>query len=593
VVIVSNSRVFIEQSRFLFETLWGKAVPAEQRIRELEEGAPVETTLPIEGAENVLRAMLAMRANAKKRVDIYMHANGVSLTAGMDQLREGLPKLKERGVRVRYLTEITKDNLQYCKQLAALAAMEMRHTTGLKGNFGINETEYITIDPFIGGELPARGLYSNNRVMVYQQQQYFDTLWQRATPAQERMREIEEGVEPEFIEIINDGVRAAELMMDFARSVRKEAQLILPSPKTMARTEKLGVWNLLVDAANSHGAEIRIITPITEENAALARQITDRAPGIKMLKGPASATGLFVQDGKRYFRAEYRNPDAGEVAEAISRVVYSNSASGVKSFKSIFETLWKQSELYEALRVANEKLVLQDRMQKEFINIAAHELRTPIQPILGVANLKAAEFADGKEEAASITKTEMEIISRNAKRLQRLSSDILEMARIEGGQFRLNVEEFDLDDVILPLVQDAQSEASSSGKALKISYSAPLARRGHLVLKGDKGRITEVIWNLLNNAIKFSESGTISISAEKGNIDGGPVAVVTVRDTGRGIDPDILPRLFGKFVTKSDKGTGLGLYISKSIVEAHGGKIWAQNNADGKGATFTFTLPLG
>jgi signal transduction histidine kinase len=379
-------------------------------------------------------------------------------------------------------------------------------------------------------------------------------------------------------------------MVDFAKSVRKEAQLILSQPKTMEQAGKLGMLDHLIHAANSYGAEIRVISPITNENSELARQIMNQAPNIQILAGPVSTAGLFVQDGERYLKAEDKDPNAAETAEATSRVIYSNSKNGVKSFKSIFETLWKQSELYEQLRIANEKLILHDNMQKEFINIAAHELRTPIQPILVTVELLDLQFSSEQEkttkEKGEITRDELAILVRNAKRLERLSSNILDIARIESGTLHLTIQEFDLNDVILPLVQDARNEIKNRGKEDVITQYAPSDI--NIVLKGDKDRLSEVVWNLLDNATKFTEKGAISVVTRKDD----NYITITVKDSGSGINSDVLPKLFTKFVTKSEKGTGLGLFISKSIIEAHGGKIWAENNNDGKGATFTFTLPL-
>ena len=122
-------------------------------------------------------------------------------------------------------------------------------------------------------------------------------------------------------------------------------------------------------------------------------------------------------------------------------------------------------------------------------------------------------------------------------------------------------------------------------------YSHNRHKKNQSSVNADKVRICEVISNLLGNAIKFTtkEAGrNITIKAEKKDSQ----AIVSIKDTGSGIDPEIKPKLFSKFVTNSPGGTGIGLFISKSIVEAHGGRIWAENNADGKGATFTFSLPL-
>jgi signal transduction histidine kinase len=242
-------------------------------------------------------------------------------------------------------------------------------------------------------------------------------------------------------------------------------------------------------------------------------------------------------------------------------------------------------ESNKLLAAANEQLKVHDKMQREFINIAAHELRTPIMPILGEAEFIKHQF-DNKKKTVEIEKEQVSLIIRNAKRLDRLASDILDVAKIESQSLKLNKERFNLKAVLSAAVQDLGDHiAKNIGNhpSLQVLYNA-----NDIIVLADKERITRVISNLLSNALKFTEEGYVSISAEKKGKD----VIVTVQDTGAGIDPEILQRLFSKFVTKSEKGTGLGLYISKNIVEKHGGKIWAENNADGKGATFVFSIPI-
>jgi signal transduction histidine kinase len=234
------------------------------------------------------------------------------------------------------------------------------------------------------------------------------------------------------------------------------------------------------------------------------------------------------------------------------------------------------------LEAANDRLQDNDKLQKEFINIAAHELRTPIQPMLGITELMKAGL-DGKDKI-EVSRDDIDMLDRNAHRLERLSSQLLEMARIEGGSVRLNFETIDISTKIRNVIANAKSTLH---KDIEITYKEPVEP---LTVEGDKTRLFEVLANLIGNAIKFTENGSITISAEQSG-DGREV-VVKVVDTGAGIDPEIMPRLFTKFASKSDSGTGIGLYISKSIIEAHGGRIWAENNANGIGATFGFTLPV-
>lgn len=237
------------------------------------------------------------------------------------------------------------------------------------------------------------------------------------------------------------------------------------------------------------------------------------------------------------------------------------------------------------LEVANERLKDHDRAQREFINIAAHELRTPIQPLIGIAEALEEQFrTDGKDEIL-VRKAEVEMITRNAKRLLNLSSDILEVSRIESKTMQLGKEAIDLTQKIKLILDDMHSVIPLD-KRVRLRFDSKSSKT--VMVDGDRERIFQVISNLLNNAIKFTDKGDVVVELEEKNGQ----AIVHVRDSGNGIAPEIYPKLFTKFATKSDKGTGLGLYVAKNIVEAHGGNIWAENNNDGKGATFTFTLPL-
>jgi signal transduction histidine kinase len=262
-------------------------------------------------------------------------------------------------------------------------------------------------------------------------------------------------------------------------------------------------------------------------------------------------------------------------------------------------------------------------MQNEFINIAAHEMRTPIQPILGLSEiilqklLKIANQLQKEEEESGITYDRLqdssrsitrpnsilrsylslsveklipmvEIINRNAKRLEKLTNNLLDVTRIENSKtIELKKELFAVD----PLIQDCIIDASQhiGKKKLKFSY-IPDDNNQQVTIKADRTRIAQVLMNLLDNSINSSQDGVISV---KVTIDADANTItIMVKDPGSGIHPDITPRLFSKFATTSEKGTGLGLYISKKIVEAHGGKIWAENNKDEDGATFAFTIPL-
>jgi len=236
------------------------------------------------------------------------------------------------------------------------------------------------------------------------------------------------------------------------------------------------------------------------------------------------------------------------------------------------------------LASANKQLEIHDNMQKEFINVAAHELRTPIMPILGEAELIENDISDN--ESARISREQISSIIRNAKRLDRLAADILDVTNIEGKSLKLNKTTFDIDDILSQLVTEYSRQIEkdvAKNKKIKISYE-PL----HVMVFADNYRITQVISNIINNAIKFTDQGFITII---GNADSAELTI-KISDTGKGIDNEIINRLFDKFVSRSEQGTGLGLFISKNIIEAHGGRIIGFNNENGTGATFVIVLPL-
>jgi signal transduction histidine kinase len=188
-------------------------------------------------------------------------------------------------------------------------------------------------------------------------------------------------------------------------------------------------------------------------------------------------------------------------------------------------------------------------------------------------------------ESSAQIMTMLDIIARNANRLDRLSNNLLDVSRIENKSLKLYKEMVDLNDKIKNIVADANSTIIPTKKDIEIAFEPS---QGSLIVEVDKIRLFEAISNIIQNAIKFTgKDGAITVRSEKH--DG--YAIVSIKDTGSGIDQKMMPRLFTKFSTNSEKGIGLGLYIAKNIVEAHGGKIWAENNPDGKGATFAFALP--
>jgi signal transduction histidine kinase len=274
------------------------------------------------------------------------------------------------------------------------------------------------------------------------------------------------------------------------------------------------------------------------------------------------------------------------------KAIISNSFN---SMVNLIKNIKKKDKIIKELEKTNEELKYKDQLKNEFINIAAHEIKTPIQPIIALAELLQQ---DGIIHNTEKNKEYLDIIFRNSKRLKHLSDDVLDTARIESGSFSLTKEKFNLTEMITDILKEYE-QIIQHIKNLKLIYES--SETNQIIIEADRNRLSQIIHNLLTNAINFTNEGSIIVIVErkKDNINcKGDEILVSIKDTGTGIASEILPKLFEKFTTKSTiaGGTGLGLFISKNIIEKHGGRIWAINNneenKEGVGSTFTFSLPV-
>ena len=461
--------------------------------------------------------------------------------------------------------------------------------------------------------------------------------------------------------LLKDPYKTQQLLIQYIQKATKEILIILPSINAFFRHRKIGIFNILEkkllninnnnnnnhvddDLENSNKLLVKILTPannkieknITSIYKRLKKTNKQKEENIEFRRIESLSeikTACIILDKKDVIIIELKNDSKDNFLEAIGSSIYSNTPTTVFSYISIFDTLWSQTDLYNSIRIANDNLqntteelreslqilanvnqeltltneILNnhDRMQKEFINVAAHELRTPTQSIIGYC-----EMIDAFPEN---TLKYLDPVKRNAEKLYRLTEDILDVSRIESGTLKLEKSKFDLREIIVNLIEDLTAKMKKEESAIRsnqenpdkntnIQLIYPELSAEPLFVYADKNRIQQVLSNLLSNALKFTEDGVITINTEKfldkinnnANNEENEFVSIKIKDTGKGIDPEVLPRLFEKFATKSDKGTGLGLYISKNIIDAHGGKIWGHdNNKYGKnGAEFGFTLPL-
>jgi signal transduction histidine kinase len=321
---------------------------------------------------------------------------------------------------------------------------------------------------------------------------------------------------------------------------------------------------------------LQIVTPTKAIFSKISDTLfTERLKGYSLLVAVFASVGSLI-----IFLLKWNNTMEKEVIKRTNAMNKTNIQLGIMS-KQL-----RKSNL--SLQNANEQLRQHDKLQKEFINMAAHELRTPIQPILGLADVLRDYVSDSHQSKL------LDVIMRNARRLQRLSCDILDVSKIESSLLKLSKSQVDLNEKIKNVISDVENRYDDGNNAnVKIIFEPEEI----IIVYADKDRIHQVLSNLLNNAIKFTKNGTVTINTRiangsNNNANNDKEAVVTIMDTGSGITPEIMQKLFSKFVTTSSHGTGLGLFISKGIIDAHGGRIWAENNSNGVGSSFSFSLPF-
>ncbi|MFL6421174.1 MAG: sensor histidine kinase [Nitrososphaeraceae archaeon] len=550
-----------------------------------------ERTEVLHGEENVMNAILRFLSQAH-RIDSCGDLKALSAAIGVEAYKKLLFDLRNRGIKLRYITEITKENIHYCKEMMKFAE-EVSHVDGIKANFFfVSETEYIATAARQEAQSVPQVIYSNVKDIVMQQRYIFESFRNRAISGDQKIRQIEEGVDLGKTEIIQNSYRTKELFIDLVSSAADEILLILPTVNAFYREERIGLIHLLREAVEQRGVNVKVLIPSSDAIERILQKSEKGEEEEKQKKFEIRRIDLtseikntiLVTDRKASLVTELIDNSKENFVEATGLATYSTSEPTIKSYTSIFQNFWKQVELYEQLKI-------HDKMQKEFIDIAAHELRTPIQPILSLSGVLRSTTKDTSQYEL------LDAIIRNAKRLRQLTEDVLDVARIESKLLTLRKNHFDLKKLILNTIADYTTQIIKEGKDNKVKMELATKEGEDYNVYGDRERITQVISNLLNNAIKFSEEGTIIVKIEKSknnkdNNKEGVIVVVSIQDTGKGIDPTIRDKLFEKFATKSEKGMGLGLYLSRKIIEADGGEIWGSNNTNGKGATFGFSLPL-
>jgi two-component system, OmpR family, sensor histidine kinase VicK len=568
-VIYSNAKPLFEQHRYLFDTLWERAVPAENRLGELSGAAPPVVTRLMMGETDILRSLKKVLEGSDELVGCFTVG---ALETIMDALPESLDVVVRRK-GIRWVTSMESEDAPIV-QRALRMGIAVRHTSRLPPiNFGCSNNALVaSIHQAEGQGLSMRNvLTSNEPAYVNHFGLVFEEIWKNGVDAEKRLEELKKGLESSNVEIIQNARESMRVAWQLAKPA-KEVLMLFSTPQAFVRQVNSDGSDVMREVLSSSQTKVKLLIPEDETILPIVEEVKKSLPTVEirtMNKSLKTKISILVIDRSKTMVFETKDDSREDLYESLGITAFTESKSLGESFATIFDGIWKQTELYEQLEI-------HDKMQRDFVNIAAHELRTPVQAIINYAEL-AKSYEDNREEY-------YDKLLKSVLRLHKLTEDILDAARIESKTLRLNKEVFLLNDVLRSSVDEQRRAAARKGLRLHLEQPEPV------YIFGDKTRIGQVLANLLINAVKFTDKGLIRVNARLDKRAG--KVTVRVTDTGIGIDRSILPLLFARFIAKSESGTGLGLFISKSIIEAHDGRIWVEKSEPGEGSTFTFELPM-
>jgi signal transduction histidine kinase len=573
-LIYSNAKPLFEQHRYLFDLLWERAVPAKVRFAELSGAAPVVQTRLMEGESDILRSM-------KKVIGASDELVGCTTIGALETLLEELPdalagvvkRRKSEGGGIRWVTSIEVKDADVVERCLRMG-IDVRHTSRLPPlSFQCSRDALVASIQARGEGMSMQNvLTSNEPAYVNHFRLVFEEIWKNGVGGRKWLDDIRRGLENSNVEIIENAHESMKIAWNMVES-GTEVLMMFATPNAFIRQIRDEAFERLKTIKGPKTeAKVKLLIPDDERVAPIIETLRGSLPSVEcrlMNKSLKTKISILIVDRMKTMVFETKDDAMEDLYEALGVATYTESKSLAESYATIFEGLWKQTELYEQLEV-------HDKMQRDFVNIAAHELRTPVQAIINYAEL-AKTFRESREEY-------YDKLLKSVSRLYRLTEDILDAARIESRTLRLNKEVFLLNEVLRSSLDDQRRAAAKKHLKLQLGQPEPI------YVFGDKSRVSQVLGNLLNNAIKFTDEGYVTLS---GRVDkrAGKV-VITVSDTGMGIDKDLMPHLFARFMAKSQSGTGLGLFISKNIIEEHGGRIWLEKSEPGKGSVFVFELPI-
>jgi signal transduction histidine kinase len=600
-VIYSNVDEVVAQGQYTFESLWKNAIPANQKITEIERGIEPIFTKTLQGKEEIYDTIFKIIKESKFLL-VCSPVGGLQISQKhfLDINRQIL-RAYNAGQHdgIKWVTSINDKKDLKLVNLFSKYGMKIRHVSDIPPiNFIISDKYFAsTTEKMINGEMISNLLFSNDPVYVEHFSAIFANSWKSSILLKYRMKEIRDA-NLFKARVVANPQKSFRLTNQLYTSAKKEILIILPSINGLLRLNNSGSLENL-NELGSKGISVKILI-VQGHKINHLNDIKIKYSEIEFrtlqFHFPIQ-NRITIIDRTKTIILKINDDTKTKILQAAGITTIIEGESTTWPYRGIFDTLWKQSETIEKLKKINKKLQLDEKMQKEYIDIIAHELRNPIQPIIGLTEYVKEKIKDKKQIEL------LDSVIASGQKLKTLTESILDISRIEDNLFRLKKERFNLNELLLNIIRIFEKILKRNKKNIKFNL---VDFKEQYIIFGDRNRLEQVISNILHNSIKSitrkypgGDGGKVLIKLQKkklftnlkssANTDNDIVNII-IEDDGESIDPTILPKLFTKF-TKSSDGNGLGLYISKKIIEAHGGKIWAENKRNRKGAKITFCLP--
>ena len=552
-LIYSNVMEIIEQQQEVFESLWDKAIPAELRIREIKEGYQRISTKVIDNWNEIYENINGLAENSDEVLicsDISMLKLAYrSLFIVYQKMMDRYDKKHHEGIR--WIVSVNG------KEDVELLRLFMDMGIKIRSIKNLPIVNYLVTDKIFLSNIESNHesdhdklitsmLVSNDPSYIGHYKAIFEDLWKNGIDVGDLINDIDLGYDPERIDIISKSNNVHDLYQTILQSSKKEIMIIFPSTGAFIRQHKVGLISSIFESVKINGVKLKALIPSDRRISRIIEELKLEKNFDKLKLTDIefrdienfleTRSTILIVDKKISLVMELRDDSKDSFYDAIGLSTYSNSKAGVLSYVLFFENLWNQTEISINLKKANEKLRESESLQNDFIHIAAHELKNPLQPILmmsevmkSILNQMALHEPGGEVRVNPAHLNELlDIIIRNTNKLSKLTNNVLDITKIESNSLILDKEPIDMRKFLYDSIVDFNNQLLINGKKytsdpktsenieneiVKLIFheneiietikdaSIPAQK---FVVEIDKSRILQVLTNLIDNAIKFT-----------------------------------------------------------------------------------------